>query len=112
MALKFLGPSGGGMTSDAIACIDYMLEMKKRGANVRVVNCSWGSTTPSIALGDAIARANKQGILFVCAAGVRSQTAARIAAGIGLTKIYSLTGGTRAWVKVGLPLVNDLSVAV
>ena len=69
MALKFLGPTGGGMTSDAIACIDYILEMKSRGANVRVVNCSWGSTLPSIALYDAIARANKQGILFVCAAG-------------------------------------------
>jgi rhodanese-related sulfurtransferase len=51
------------------------------------------------------------GVIFVCAAGVRSQTAARIAASHGLTRIYSLTGGTRGWVKAGLPLVN-LSVAV
>jgi rhodanese-related sulfurtransferase len=54
----------------------------------------------------------RDGVLFVCAAGVRSQTAARLAAGHGLTKIYSLTGGTRGWVKAGLPLVNELSVAV
>ena len=69
MALKFLGSTGGGTTSDAIACIDYILRMKERGANVRVVNCSWGSTAPSKALADAIAKAADEGILFVCASG-------------------------------------------
>jgi rhodanese-related sulfurtransferase len=54
----------------------------------------------------------RDGVLFVCAAGVRSQTAARIAASQGLSHIYSLSGGTRAWVKAGLHLVNELSVAV
>ena len=52
------------------------------------------------------------GVLFVCAAGVRSQTAARIAAAIGLQNVYSLNGGTRGWVKNGFSLVNDISVAV
>lgn len=56
---------------------------------------------------------HRDGVVFVCAAGVRSQTAARIAAAHGLTKIYNLSGGTRGWVKAGLPLVHDhLSVAV
>lgn len=54
----------------------------------------------------------RDGVLFVCAAGVRSQTAARIAAAHGLTRIYNLSSGTRGWVKAGYPLVNDLSVAV
>jgi rhodanese-related sulfurtransferase len=54
----------------------------------------------------------RDGVVFVCAAGVRSQTAARIAAAQGLSRIYNLNGGTRAWVKAGLPLVNDISVAV
>ena len=54
----------------------------------------------------------RDGVLFVCAAGVRSQTAARIAASHGLTTIYSLSSGTRGWVNAGYPLVNDLSVAV
>jgi rhodanese-related sulfurtransferase len=54
----------------------------------------------------------KDNVLFVCAAGVRSQTAARIAAGLGLKNVYSLNGGTRGWVKNGFPLVNDISVAV
>jgi rhodanese-related sulfurtransferase len=54
----------------------------------------------------------RDSVVFICAAGVRSQTAARIAAAYGLKTIYSVNGGTRAWVKAGLPLVNDLSVAV
>jgi rhodanese-related sulfurtransferase len=54
----------------------------------------------------------RDGVLFVCAAGMRSQTAARIAASQGLTKIYNLSSGTRGWVNAGFSLVNDLSVAV
>ncbi len=55
---------------------------------------------------------DRDNVLFVCAAGVRSQTAARIAAAHGLTKIFNLSSGTRGWVKAGYGLVNDLSVAV
>jgi rhodanese-related sulfurtransferase len=47
------------------------------------------------------------GVIFVCAAGVRSQTAARIADQVGISALYSLTGGTRSWVNAGLPLVQD-----
>jgi rhodanese-related sulfurtransferase len=54
----------------------------------------------------------RDNVLFVCAAGMRSQTAARVAQAQGLARVYSLTGGTRGWVKAGLPLVQDLSVAV
>lgn len=78
MALKFLGPTGGGSTSDAIACIDYILKMKARGVNVRVVNCSWGSTGRSQALEDAIVRAVRQGVLFVCASGNSSEDTDRV----------------------------------
>jgi rhodanese-related sulfurtransferase len=54
----------------------------------------------------------RDGVVFVCAAGVRSETAARIAASLGFSRVYNLTGGTRAWVRAGFALVNDLSVAV
>jgi rhodanese-related sulfurtransferase len=46
-------------------------------------------------------------VLFVCAAGVRSQTAAKVAAGLGLGDLYNLSGGTRSWTAAGLPLVQD-----
>jgi rhodanese-related sulfurtransferase len=54
----------------------------------------------------------RDGILFVCAAGVRSQTAARVAEANGMTRVYNLSGGTRGWVNAGLPLVRKLSVVV
>lgn len=54
----------------------------------------------------------REGILFVCAGGVRSQTAARVAAQHGIKRVYSLTGGTLSWVKAGLPLAMPLDVAV
>lgn len=46
-------------------------------------------------------------VLFVCAAGMRSQTAARLAEQHGVTKVYNLTTGTRGWAKAGLPLVAE-----
>jgi len=49
----------------------------------------------------------RDGIIFVCAAGVRSQTAAKVAEASGLSDLYNLTGGTRGWVNAGLPLVRD-----
>lgn len=49
----------------------------------------------------------RDGIIFVCAAGVRSESAARLAVQNGLTHVYNLRGGTKSWVKAGLPLVND-----
>ena len=58
------------------------------------------------------AKLPRAGILFVCAGGVRSQTAGRLAIELGITLVYSLTGGTQSWMKAGLPLSNELSVAV
>ena len=46
-------------------------------------------------------------VMFVCAAGVRSQTAARFAEQLGYSTLYSLNGGTRSWASAGLPLVQD-----
>jgi rhodanese-related sulfurtransferase len=49
----------------------------------------------------------RDGVIFVCAAGVRSQTAAKLALENGLSNVYNLTGGTRGWAREGLPLVRD-----
>jgi rhodanese-related sulfurtransferase len=54
----------------------------------------------------------RDGVVFVCAAGIRSQTAARLAESIGLSTVYNLAGGTRAWVKAGYAHTNEMSVAV
>jgi rhodanese-related sulfurtransferase len=51
----------------------------------------------------------RDGVIFVCAAGMRSQVAAKLALANGLTDVYNLTGGTQSWVKAGLPLAHDSS---
>ena len=69
MPLKFLGRNGSGSTEDAIAAINYAIERKKDGVNLRIISASWGSTARSQALEDAIKAAGDAGILFVAAAG-------------------------------------------
>lgn len=69
MPLKFLGRGGFGNVKDAIEAINYAIDRKKNGVNLRVINASWGSTQRSQALEDAIRAAGEAGILFVAAAG-------------------------------------------
>ena len=69
MPLKFLGRGGFGTTKDAIEAINYAIDRKRNGVNVRVISASWGSTQYSKALEDTIRAAGEEGILFVAAAG-------------------------------------------
>ena len=69
MPLKFLGRGGFGSTDDAIEAINYAIDRKQKGVNVRIISASWGSTSRSKALEDAIRAAGDAGILFVAAAG-------------------------------------------
>ncbi len=69
MPLKFLGRGGFGSTKDAIEAINYAVDRKQKGVNVRVISASWGSTQYSKALEDAIRAAGEAGILFIAAAG-------------------------------------------
>ena len=69
MPLKFMNAGGFGTTKDAIEAINYVIDRKKHGVNVRVISASWGSTQKSRALDDVIQKAYQEGILFVAASG-------------------------------------------
>jgi subtilisin family serine protease len=69
MGLKFLDASGSGTTADAISAIDFAVNAKIAGVNVRVLSNSWGGGGFSQALLDEINKANANDILFVAAAG-------------------------------------------
>lgn len=69
VALKFLNANGAGTLDNAIEAINYAIQLKDSGVNLRILNNSWGGIAESQALNDAIAEANKRGILFVAAAG-------------------------------------------
>jgi subtilisin family serine protease len=77
MPLKFMGRGGFGTTKDAIEAINYTVERKHDGVNVRVISASWGSRQKSKALEDAIRKAGEADILFVAAAGNDSEDADR-----------------------------------
>ncbi|MBM4076796.1 MAG: hypothetical protein FJ267_14300, partial [Planctomycetes bacterium] len=64
MALRFLGPDGSGSTSDGVHCIDWAVE---HGAHI--LSNSWSGPETSRELSEAVARAEKRGVLFVAAAG-------------------------------------------
>lgn len=67
MACKFLGAGGSGTVDGAIQCLEYVRDMKARGATVVATNNSWGGSDYSQALADAI-NAQRE-ILFIASAG-------------------------------------------
>jgi uncharacterized repeat protein (TIGR01451 family) len=69
MGLKFLDSQGYGTTADAITAIDFAVQAKIDGVNVRVLSNSWGGGGFSKALLDEINKANENDILFVASAG-------------------------------------------
>jgi subtilisin family serine protease len=69
LSCKFIDQNGNGQTSDAISCLDYVLQMKNKGYNVVASNNSWGGPEYSQALTDAIQAQQNAGILFIAASG-------------------------------------------
>jgi thermitase len=69
MPLKFMDANGSGTTKDAIEAINYVIDRRNAGVNVRIISASWGSTQKSRALEDVIKKAYDAGILFVAASG-------------------------------------------
>ena len=69
MALKFLDSTGSGTTAGAVECINYAINMKAKGTNIRVLSASWGAGASDPALETAIINAGNADILFVAAAG-------------------------------------------
>jgi rhodanese-related sulfurtransferase len=61
---------------------------------------------PDAALPDKAAK-----IVFVCAKGIRSITAAKLAERLGYEQVYNIEGGLNAWTKAGLPLAEAARAA-
>ena len=69
VACKFLDSTGLGTTADAVTCLNYVKTLKDNGVNIVATNNSWGGGFNSKALIDAITALQKDGILFIAAAG-------------------------------------------
>jgi subtilisin family serine protease len=69
LPLKILDSEGLGRNSELIEAINYVVSVKQKGANIRVINASLGGGGYSKSVEDALWSANAEGILFVAAAG-------------------------------------------
>jgi subtilase family serine protease/subtilisin family serine protease len=73
LGIKFLDATGSGTTADAIAAVEYAIEVQRAfaagGANVRVLSNSWGGPDYSQALLEEVNAANDAGMLVVAGAG-------------------------------------------
>lgn len=69
VACKFLAANGSGSTSDAIGCLNYLLQLRSQGVPIIASNNSWGGGSFSQGLLDAINAVGAQGVGFVAAAG-------------------------------------------
>lgn len=77
MSLRFLDKEGFGNTADAIRACQYAKAMRDlwessgntKGANIRVINASFGEKSFNHSFLDAVNALNSSGILFVAAAG-------------------------------------------
>jgi thermitase len=69
MPIRFMNSQGKGSTSDAVTGLDYAIHQ-----HAKVVNCSFGSSSKSTALEDAVESAKSAGVLLVVAAGNDSQS--------------------------------------
>jgi subtilisin family serine protease len=70
IAAKFLSDAGIGYDSDAITCLDYLMDLKTSyGHEIIVTNNSWGGGGYNAALKSAIDASGTAGIVFCAAAG-------------------------------------------
>jgi subtilisin family serine protease len=93
MPLKFVNAGGFGALSDAVEAINYAIDRKRAGVNIRIINASWGFGQYSRALEDVIRKAYDAGILFVAASGssgVNNDTTPHYPAGYNLGNILSV----------------------
>jgi subtilisin family serine protease len=69
LSVKILDSSGRGDLAAAIRGFNYVIALKERGVPVRIINTSWGTSSYSALLEDAVLRAHNANILVVSAAG-------------------------------------------
>ena len=69
MPLRFINAGGFGTLADAIESLNYAIDRKRAGVNLRVINASWGLGGASRALADMLRKTNEAEILVVAASG-------------------------------------------
>jgi subtilisin family serine protease len=69
ISLKVLNQKGEGSSAEVMAAIQYAIDLKRAGINLRVLNLSLGGGESSDSFRELLNDANQAGILIVAAAG-------------------------------------------
>lgn len=69
ISLKVLNSKGEGSSAEVMAGIQYAIDLRKAGVNLRVINVSLGGGETSDSFRELLEEANRVGILIVAAAG-------------------------------------------
>lgn len=70
LPLRFLNYEGAGSTTDALKVLEYAVDLRNKGINIRVLNNSWGSDSAcNSSLKNIVNTITQAGILFVASAG-------------------------------------------
>lgn len=101
MALKFTNASGYGNVAAAIVAIEFAIQAKIDGVNLRVLSNSWGGFPFSRALLDVINKAKQHDIVFVASAGNSGNSN-------DITAYYPATYGTDNLISVAATENNDV----
>jgi rhodanese-related sulfurtransferase len=107
--------SGG---AGSISCTDAVLLMNKEKANVVDVRRADEFSTGTIAGAKhveitkieanlaSVVKNKEAPLVLICASGARSQGAVRLAQKLGYTRVFSMSGGLKAWREANLPVTK------
>ncbi|MDP4536618.1 S8 family serine peptidase [Alkalimonas collagenimarina] len=110
---KFLDDEGDGFTSDAIECLDYVLDLKVNHAIPIVAsNNSWGSAQFSQSLYQAVQAHYDAGILFVASAGNSGNAIPFYPAAFDLPNVISVTAHDQQGQRAGFANYGRQHVAI
>lgn len=74
LPIKALCADGRGYHSDIIAAVDHLLALKQQGANISVVNLSFGGSDNGVSLLSALQQLANKNVVIVASAGNGSQS--------------------------------------
>jgi subtilisin family serine protease len=98
MPLKFVNAGGFGSTADAIEAINYAIDRRRAGVNLRVINVGWELAERSRALEETIRAASAAGILFVVSSGsdgANNESSPRYPANYSIGNIISVAATSK-----------------
>lgn len=69
MPLRFINAGGFGTLADALEALNYAIDRKRAGVDLRIINASWGLKPQSRALAEMLRKTQEAEILIVAASG-------------------------------------------